>query len=312
MRLLLRLFICGALGVSAHAGGITWGGVTATVPTAYQTSTGAPMTSAFVFELGVFSVGFDPNEQPIDSWAANWTAAHRTYYATIQSGPSTVYRGFSSYANPSNAAPFSVGRQGYIWVRNAKVGGAEWALFTADSWFWPASDPSPNVAWQFSDPGLLEIASSGSRPGRQLQTAAVSIAAAVPLPWAVWQSVYLSSSALTAAQKLPGADPDGDGATNLREYAFATDPTFARSVPPPLTAGVTTVGGQRFVTLTAARNATAFLNWTGERSTDLTGWLAGPTHTMTTGNNPDEWSIRDAQPATGARAFMRLKITLPP
>ena len=78
--------------------------------------------------------------------------------------------------------------------------------------------------------------------------------------------------------KDPGHDPDGDGLTNLQEFAFGLDPTTGASVNP-----VTPLVGTQF---TYTRYATSGLDYTVEYSTDLAVWDTAAT-TDDGGSTPD-------------------------
>ena len=111
-----------------------------------------------------------------------------------------------------------------------------------------------------------------------------------------------------------GADPDGDSADNLTEYAFDTLPRAGASRP--LTTLTPQPDGTVVFAFERPRQRPDLL-WTIQQSDGLTGWTAlaaatgdaafagpGVTHT---GSGP--WQIRLSLPATGPGSrFFRLRV----
>lgn len=86
-------------------------------------------------------------------------------------------------------------------------------------------------------------------------------------PYKTWA---LSKGLNPLADGAPGFDKDNDGATNLEEYAFFTDPNSGDSLP-----SLVTVAGASNVSLTYLRaNAATDVTYLPEVSTDLENWTS--------------------------------------
>ncbi len=142
--------------------------------------------------------------------------------------------------------------------------------------------------------------------------------------YAAWQTLYFSPTQIAnPALSDPAADFDGDGVSNLLEFALNLDPIFAE--PKLMDAGtglrglplvrLETDGGFTRVTVEFVRRSSgsgADLTYTPQFSTDLTTWTATGTSTVTSLNSRwervkvvDSWSTLD-----GPKRFARLKVEL--
>ena len=71
-----------------------------------------------------------------------------------------------------------------------------------------------------------------------------------------------------------GSDSDGDGQTNLWEYAFGTNPRLASSVARPEVA-IGRIGDENFLELRVPRDARRSVTVTGSVSQNLSSWMTG-------------------------------------
>jgi hypothetical protein len=113
-----------------------------------------------------------------------------------------------------------------------------------------------------------------------------------------WQLANFGST--TSALAAPGADPDGDGSSNLLEYLAGTSPLVAQPRSPGLTL-LLSPSGQVSVSFTFSPNATAQL----QLSTDLINWSLWDVP----GNDalPTFDGLKTIQgPAIGDKMFFRL------
>lgn len=143
-----------------------------------------------------------------------------------------------------------------------------------------------------------------------LWVAAREAAAGYPA-WAVAQG-------LVSADADPLSDPDGDGASNLLEYAFRTGPLAAGSSAAPAVATVSE-NGLAYAALTHRRHKTATdIGWGYETSTDLAAWSALESPISAVENSDVDGDgqtelVRVLVPLAGAevRLFLRVRATLP-
>ena len=142
----------------------------------------------------------------------------------------------------------------------------------------------------------------------------------VPIsPYNAWQFQHFTSTDLAnAAVSGDLADPDGDGISNLLEYALNLDPKVTSTVGLP-TVGQTTVGGSQYLTLTYTRVIAATgITYVPQVSGDLNTWNSGTGYTVavSTTNNADTVTqtivVQDAVAMSpGGRRFMRLLVSRP-
>ena len=139
-----------------------------------------------------------------------------------------------------------------------------------------------------------------------------------------------------AADRLPGADPDGDGASNLAEFAFngAPDDGSDRGLFAIVIQDTSAPVGDELTLVIAVRNGAVFgsgntatsdgLTYTTQGSLDLAAWgstvthVAGPTTTAPGGSGLTEdltataWKYHtfklDASEGLPAKGFLRAKV----
>ena len=125
-----------------------------------------------------------------------------------------------------------------------------------------------------------------------------------------WIATFPSITA--PADKLPTADPDGDGLKNQQEYAFGLSPASGSSVN-PITVPLNKTTG-KFTYTRRATPAITGLTYTVQTSTDLAAWPTDVTATQTvTGTVGDvqtvDVTLSGAIPLTAPSIFVRVKAT---
>ena len=144
--------------------------------------------------------------------------------------------------------------------------------------------------------------------------------------YAAWQTLYFTPAQIAApAQSGPAADFDGDGISNLLEFALNLDPTFAETAVMVADTGLRGLpmvrledlsGGLR-LTIEYVRRTTASgsgLTYIPEFSGDLQTWTTGGDESVSP-INPRWERVKVADTLTtgdAARRFARLRVVLAP
>ncbi len=131
----------------------------------------------------------------------------------------------------------------------------------------------------------------------------IPVAAPIGGDYDTWLSGYPSITA--AADKLPTADPDGDGLKNQQEYAFGLNPASGSSVN-PIAAPLDKATG----TFSYTRRTNSGLTYTVTTSTDLVTWITDPGSAQSVA--PSSGSVETvtftlSNPAAGGKLFVRVK-----
>ena len=176
-------------------------------------------------------------------------------------------------------------------------------LISTDGENWTALTTNPaqaerNAAIFFADT-FITVGDDG-----QIWQSATFSAPPSPGAFASWLDSYFPGS---TPATLALVDSDGDGSSNLREFASGTVPTSAAShIEPQLTEP----GG--YLTLTVIKNPAATdVEYSVERSTDLDGWSTAGTVVVT--DDADRLVVRSATPvggASNAQEYLRAVFTL--
>ncbi|MCW1914642.1 hypothetical protein OJ996_13730 [Luteolibacter sp. GHJ8] len=261
-------------------------------------SAGVPMDGGYRFELGVFAAGFTPTAANTAQWSANWSAAQRVVY----NGTTRVFTGV--YTVTSNAAPFTVGANAYVWGFGGRAGN-EWILFRAPSWIWPAPNPIDpfGLDWNAKDATQVIVGNIHASGSPFLMQASAVVSSVPPSStYAQWRNEELSGVALNG----PEDDADGDGIKNLLEFVFGTRPLTLDALPP---IGTTMVGGS--IQLTVPRRLDRTASVALETSTGLSGWTSAISGVTVTSNGP-EARILSVSVGSDSRRFFRVVFTASP
>jgi hypothetical protein len=130
--------------------------------------------------------------------------------------------------------------------------------------------------------------------------ATMTLTAATPT-YAEWAA----TNGLSTATK--SGDDDGDGYSNLFEYALGAGPTTASDIR-QLTA-VAEVTGQKYLQVSMSRSLVRpGLTWSLERSADMVNWTAASSAVIT--DSATELTLRDTLPLNGnEKRFIRMRVT---
>jgi hypothetical protein len=128
----------------------------------------------------------------------------------------------------------------------------------------------------------------------------------VRTPLQAWRQTHFGTAANTGSAA-DTADADGDGVTNLLEYALGGDPRSALDAPAPT--GASQISNSR-IQLTFPRLRSE-LTYAVEASSDLITWTTIATNPGVVGQSVTVTDTVDLATATPARRFLRLRVTAP-
>jgi len=103
------------------------------------------------------------------------------------------------------------------------------------------------------------------------------------------------------------ADDDGDGFSNLLEYALGANPKSAADIRQ--TTAIAEAAGQKYLQISLTRSLLRpSLTWSLERSADMVSWTAAASSVIT--DTSTELVLRDTLPLTGnEKRFIRIRVT---
>ncbi len=143
------------------------------------------------------------------------------------------------------------------------------------------------------------------------QTSTVTVTNTVTDPFVTWIDGYTPNALLPdEASKLPGADPDGDGITNLMEFVLSGSPVVSSQSILPTQA---TVGTDLVLSYTRSDESEADTTQVGQWSTDLSTWTnVTPVLVNENGASADDMTISVPRSnAVNGKMFLRLSVGTP-
>jgi hypothetical protein len=161
----------------------------------------------------------------------------------------------------------------------------------------------------FTTAGVYVLRLTATGPGGV--TATDSVTVSVNESFSAWAARVLASR--PAADRLPSADPDGDGVSNLAEYTLNGDPLNPAVSGLPQAA---LINGRLTLTWQRNRAADTAVQIIPQISETLQSWAEGASvlETIQTGSTTaaEIWTSTELAPAgSRPKASMRLKIVLP-
>ncbi|MBS0657594.1 MAG: hypothetical protein JSR82_05015 [Verrucomicrobia bacterium] len=137
-----------------------------------------------------------------------------------------------------------------------------------------------------------------------------------PTTFATWQSACFTATQLAnASLSGPSADPDGDGLTNLEEFAFGSAPWMPSAESAP-SLGTLNISGSDYLTVSYNRVAgLTGVTYVVEASSDLQTWQSGSGVTTLVSETPQaelvRVVVRDQTPVGGGRRYLRVRVSSP-
>lgn len=285
------LLSLGLLSLSARAETITW---FCDPASANFDAAGNPMDGFFQFQLGAFTTGFVPTASNAAEWADHWVPASTADYHDANH----LFQGRVTLT--SNAAPFGVNGNAWIWGFRNSGSGSDWILCRNPSWRWPAANSlnPPLIQWNAKDATVV-ILGDVEPVGTPYLMKTVAVAT-----YDQWRNGELAGNPLDGGDD----DADRDGVANFLEFVFGTSPVDAGSVLRPPVSAVE-VSGQRYLQMTVPRVPGRLFSGVVEVSGNLADWRSGAPFTTVVSESDSSIVVRDLAPfgAANPKRFMRFK-----
>jgi hypothetical protein len=142
-----------------------WG---SSVGDSFADSNGQILDDSYVFQMGAFIEGFEPDESNVDTWLANWRVfdqagynqdmGYFTHWSNETDSLRMLDDGTSNSPYLTSGASSFEGLRGYLWIRRGDqpVEGSEWLLTRAADWMFPTASPGccntdAPIQWSVSD-----------------------------------------------------------------------------------------------------------------------------------------------------------------
>ncbi len=290
--------LCVAIHTLAPAATIEWSSPT---DGTNLDSNGNAMCTGFIYELGVFTSGFEPTPSNVADWDANWHCADRV-------SRSSVVNAFgSSFRVWNNSAPFTSGAKGWILGKKETPTGTEKILFRNSNWIWPSAQaatagPSLQREWHVDAKSPMDEVVLGSvNP----EGSPHLMQSTVVFDYDQWANLHFEEGEASD----PNESANGDDVPNLLKFAFGMNP-HDKGGRPETPVGKMLIGNDEFLKMTVPRHGISLANMRVQVSSDLQHWQDDEDAIEVVADDQSAWVVRDKTPfaETGGKRFMRLKI----
>ena len=257
-------------------------------------SEGNELSSEWTFFLGYFEADFVPTSENTEDWSRNWITVDATAYLDESD---RFVRVFESGGD-------AVGENAFVWGLNRQDTNNEWILLSNRSWVFPGSGGFGfPVTWSTNDASVVVVGELNQND-THMQTAQVAGEPPV-LDYFQWLQFQFTDAEILAGDIVEGGDdPDGDGFTNLLEFALGTSPRNATSQP--ILESSFGADGRHVVTVARARQTSAIL--VPEVSGNLVDWDKGEPFISILHDLPVFLVFRDS--SFGDARFARVRVGL--
>jgi hypothetical protein len=300
-----------ALGsVTLHAGSVT---LSTSRGSAFTSSSGVRLASGALVRIGTFTFAEATRDATIAS-TKDYSALNAAFKPLAESngaaGTPSQLNGsgnqlivnnypatgdvFGSITNVSTSY-IPQGAQLYLWVFDAGSASTstQWGIFKSSNWLAPA------------ELGAVTLSTTGSITALQGSIASGEIRLATPVATIGNWNLQNFPAGAAASMTAYNADPDGDGLSNLAEYAWKLSPTGKSTGRASLSANATAATFNF-----KAPRSQPNVNVTAECSSDLKTWS---TATSTITASDEDFDTHTCTVAAGASScFWRVRFTAVP